>query len=68
MNSIYRNASNKRPGAYLIFLAWGGRLFEGGRLFVAKIWDSYSVIFCLGWALLCLFEGGALMHYGIYYH
>ena len=38
--TFYRNASNKRPGAYLIFYAWGGRLFEDGRLFKAKIWGQ----------------------------
>ena len=36
----YRNASNKRPGTYLIFQALGWRLFEGGRLFEAKIWGQ----------------------------
>ena len=36
MIRAYRNASNKR-GAYSIFLAWDARLFEGGRLFEAKI-------------------------------
>ena len=35
---IYCNASNKRPDAYLVFQIWGGRLFEVGRLFEAKIW------------------------------
>ena len=35
---LYLNASNKQPGAYLIFQAWYRRLFEGGRLFKAKIW------------------------------
>ena len=29
----YRNASNKRPGAYQFSELEGGRLFEGGSLF-----------------------------------
>ena len=29
----YRNASNKGPGAYLIYKLLGGCLFEDGRLF-----------------------------------
>ena len=33
---MYRNALNKRPDAYLICYAFGGRLFEGGRLFVGS--------------------------------
>ena len=33
----YRNASNKRPGAYLISKVWGGCLFDGGAYIIASI-------------------------------
>ena len=36
----YRDASNKGQGVYLISQVWGGCLFEGGRLFEAKIWGK----------------------------
>ena len=37
----YRNASNKRTGAYYFLELEGGRLFKGVRLFEESTWSTH---------------------------
>ena len=43
LDPIYRNGSNKRPGAYLIFKLFCGILFEDKRLFEGALISMFQI-------------------------